>query len=288
MKLFIMLGCATQDYEMERPKVGTAGHSDGSREIVYVVGWPKSGCTWLARLLGDALNCPVGGTMGRKDYKEIATEGWNRPAPYVVRKTHFVLIDEDGPLVPRPHRLNWKRLTTERVIYIVRDPRDIAVSMAFYFEYSLDKALQQLRVGWRMPIEGGWVKHIEEWQDVSFPCIYTSFEALLENGKVEMARILREARLPTDEERIANAVERQSFANRKQHIVEQGEKFLHGEPHAVYLRGTEWQLTFMRKGIAGDWKNHFTRKHGKRAQRFFGPTMKRLGYIKKEDWWKSL
>lgn len=27
--------------------------------VIWVVGYPKSGNTWLARLLGDALNSPV-------------------------------------------------------------------------------------------------------------------------------------------------------------------------------------------------------------------------------------
>lgn len=273
---------------MTRPRVRQADHTDGDRQLIYVTGWPKSGCTWLTRLLGDVLDCPTGGTIAGKDHKELAAEGWDRPAPYVVRKAHFVLVDEGGSLVPRPHRLDWKKLADERVIHIMRDPRDIAVSMAFYFEYSIGKALQQLKSGWRMPIEGGWVEHIQEWIGVQFPCVHTSFELLTDDCVEETRRILLESGLPLDGARLPGAIQRQSFAVRRQHVIDQGEKYARGEPHYVYLRGTDWNLRFMRKGIVGDWKNHFTRKQGEQAQRFFGPMMKQLGYIKNEDWWKAL
>lgn len=273
---------------MKRPTVGDKDHNDGGRELIYVTGWPKSGCTWLVRLLGDVLNCPTGGAVPKKDYKEIAAEGWDRPGKYVVRKTHFVLIDEDGPLVPRPHRLNWKKLAGERIIHIMRDPRDIAVSMAFYFEYPIEKAIQQLRDGWRMPIEGGWASHIAKWMDPPFTCTHTSYEALSCDCAAEMRRILATARIPYDHARVDTAVQCQSFAVRRQHIIDQGERYKRGEPYEDYLRGTEWQLRFMRKGIAGDWVNHFTRGHGKSMQKYFGEAMMRLGYIENKDWWKSL
>ena len=33
-------------------------------ETVYVVGYPKSGCTWLTRLVAELLGCPVSGFLG--------------------------------------------------------------------------------------------------------------------------------------------------------------------------------------------------------------------------------
>lgn len=86
------------------------------KKVIFVAGYPKSGNTWLTRLLGDALDCPTGGSMPQQDAVEIACEGNDRPGHYVIRKGHFVLLNDDGPgqIVPRPHRLAWKRLNDNK------------------------------------------------------------------------------------------------------------------------------------------------------------------------------
>lgn len=251
------------------------------REPIYVAGWPKSGCTWLTRLLGDALNCPTGGATLPQDKKEIATEGQDRPGPYVVRKAHLVLLNRDrGPAIPAPHKLAWRRITNERFVFIIRDPRDIAVSSAAYFEIPIREALRKLHDGWDKADRGAWQDYVARWLDAEFDYVLTSYEELLEDGVSEVSWILDGlGGLHIDKPRIGWAVERQSFANRVKHIRELGHR---------YPRGREFNLRFMRKGIAGDWRNHFNKPLGRLAHEYFGGLMKRLGYIKDDDWWKSL
>ena len=63
---------------------------------IYVIGYPKSGTTWLTRMLGDLFECPTGASIAAADDSEIATEGADRVSDYVVRKGHFVFTEDES------------------------------------------------------------------------------------------------------------------------------------------------------------------------------------------------
>ena len=90
---------------------------------VLVVGYPK------AAVLGD----PAGGGIDRlpvagfwqRERKEIAIEGEDRISEYRCYKSHHQLV-ELGVLPNEPD--TW-------LVYILRDPRDIAISSATHFQF---------------------------------------------------------------------------------------------------------------------------------------------------------
>jgi hypothetical protein len=224
----------------------------------------------LTRLLGDALDCPTGGSTPEEDGNEPATEGRGRPGPWTARKGHFVLLDSvGGPAVPAPHKIAWRNLSDERVVHIVRDPRDVAVSAAFYLSQSVREFLPQFLAGEQWPHLGTWAEYVESWLDAPFAHVLTSYESLHRGRAGEVRRILAEARLPVDEERVVRAWERQSFARRRAWEEEHDERPVFGRA---------WNLRFMRKGIVGDWRNHLDGEMERAVRERFGPTMERLGY----------
>jgi len=78
-----------------------------SKINVIVNGYPKSGTTWLTKLVGDLL-----------------TAGTERVSTYACYKSHHnydELVDQ----------FNDKT----KLIYIIRDPRDIVVSGAYHFSF---------------------------------------------------------------------------------------------------------------------------------------------------------
>ena len=244
-----------------------------TKQTIYVAGYPKSGTTWLTRLLGDVLNSPTGGCMLQEDSKEIATEGQGRPGNYIVRKGHFVLIDDDtGSVVPRPHRLAWKQLTDEKIVFIVRDPRDICVSGAYHWQVTLEQFLDKMIKG-DIARCGRWDKYVKDWLGLHIglannhektTCLLT-YENLLDDTYFDIKFILDKFNVEFNSIEVKESIERQTFERRKAQIGD-NEK--------------ELRRNNMRKGITGDWRNYFTQEMNDRIWSEFGWMMEKLGYAK--------
>lgn len=242
---------------------------------IYVGGYPKSGVTWLCRALSDALNCPMGSGRPEWDAGSASTEGLSRPGPWFVRRGHYVLTGElCNQVVPRLQRLAWRCLGKSPAIFIVRDPRDIAVSSAYYWQVDLDTCLTKMTTAHFVPEIGcSWNNYVRAWLNAEFP-IVTSYEALIHNCAGELERILRVAHIPFDGDRLRQAVHRQSLEQRRKWTLSpEGQEFYRGQPRDA----VHW-MKFLRKGIVGDWVNHFNQDQKRFAQRHFGELMLELGY----------
>jgi len=249
----------------------------GDRRVIYVTGYPKSGTVWLTRLLADALNCPAL-PQSDEDVKDWVTEGLDRPAPFEVRHDHFVLTRiGDCPVVPALGYLAWKMLTDEIVVLIIRDPRDIVVSDAHHFNRPLDESLDAILNG--SSAHPPWIVHIGEWQNARFDYDCVRYEDLLVDPEGVVSRLFAHHELPFEQCRLRAVVQRQSFAERKRWTE------LHGD---MLPRGREFQLRQLRKGIAGDWHNHFKRAHGRYMEKHLGELMREQGYTQSSDWWEDL
>lgn len=227
---------------------------------IFVVGYPKSGNTWLSRLLGDVLNCPIQSGLGNL---ALADEGFDRRGKYVIRQRHT------------------RQPVDGKIIIITRDPRDVFVSIMYYWQHkTLEGAFY--RIGTKPGGDWGisifydlWFNRYKKYVDV-----YTTYETLLKDTDKELARILQALDIDFNKGRIDGTVRRQAFNKRRKSIK-------NGASDALPY-GKEIQLRNMRKGISGDWKNHFKRKHGKIVHEHLWEWMFRLGYEKDKSWWESL
>ena len=247
-----------------------------NRQTIYVLAYPKSGGSWLSRLLGDALNSPVGGINTAEDDKAMATEGQDRPGPYYIRHGHAVPVETGDTLIPDRFSFAYKQLKNERVVILIRDPRDVAVSAAAYWGRDLTTVLHCMGRGeWPLPHGSGWVKWVREWMDNK----QFSFALRYEDLNIEPFLCLRKVIIGLGIDRttapIERAVARQSFTARVAWTEQHGDTLNYGK---------EAQLRFLRKGVVGDWENHFTPEHRQIAADYFGKTMWELGYTEDERW----
>ncbi len=237
-----------------------------NRQTIFVSAYPKSGSTYLTRLLADILNSPSGGCMSSEDANEIATEGQGRLGPYVIRKGHYVLIaDDSGDVVPRPHRMAWKRLTNEKIVFLVRDPRDVCISGAYHWRVTPAEFLDRMIKGdvakcgrWDVYYHG---LHLIAELRPDIDQSWITYEYLLNDTRHQLITRLSEIGLRAVV--LDEAIERQSFSNRSKDLDEK-----------------EMRRNNMRKGVVGDWRNHFTKEMQDRIWNEFGWIMERLGYDK--------
>ena len=251
-----------------------------NRTPIYIAGFPKSGTTFTTRLIGDALNSPTGGSIPGQDHKEPASEGHDRPGKYVIRKGHFKILDGDPgtkSAVPRAHEIYIPKLSGgERVIFLVRDPRDICVSGSFYFNVPMKQYLNDLIHGTgKCRFFGGWREYVEKWiyTNTNYYQITTvRYEDLVRQPYLTMTRILEviEGEVK-DENRLAEAIKRNRFDAMKKRVEREGD---------TMPLGMLQNKRLVRKGIVGDWRNHFTDEMNDLSWQHFGNIMKLLGYTR--------
>ncbi len=221
---------------------------------IFIASQPRSGTTWLNRMLGDALNSPL---QAYKDETEPEYFGPSQTGNHIIRKYHFPVgyAEIDAP-----------------VILIYRDPRDVAVSRMFYRNMtpspqSLIGVINTFNTAKTTYI--GW---IEGWEKVANAT--TSYEKLHKHKHIELSRLISivapdELDINNKHLHIQEAFHRQSFTSV---MHKYGDRFVGS----------------MRKGIAGDWKNYFDRESGKHITETMGDLMLRQGYIENVDWWREL
>lgn len=234
-----------------------------SRKVIYVAGHPRSGTTWLTRLLGSYLNCPTGAFAPEYDAVEPATEGWSRPGGYVVRKGHFRLHHgRPGKVILGGHTLAYKELTDEKVIWIVRDPRDVAVSAQHYWNQpSLKAAIENNMAEWG--------PQIRDWLEADFSYFKVHYEDLWADTVSELCWIVQWLGQEVNIVRAKRAARKQSFLVRRRFAHMYGDKL---------PLGREYHIRFLRRGEPGAWKEHFDTETRALAYKCFGEMAQRLGY----------
>lgn len=228
-------------------------------KIIYVVGYPKCGNTWLSRLLGDALDSPIGGKES-DNRQAIADEGHNRKGEYLIKQRHITHYPDDA----------------YKVVFITRDPRDVCISVQHYWGiHDLTKAINIVGNGlWPVPHGGGWSGFNNHWSVILTPDDWVKYEELHSDTAGSLERILVNLNIePVND--IAQVVERQSFDARKKQLEQDGDN----HPHGKLV-----QLKNLRAGRVGDWRNVLNCEQAKLVDKLFGWRMWHLGYEESPEW----
>jgi hypothetical protein len=240
----------------------------------YVCEYPKSGGTWLGHMLADYLDVPFPQSpllplgMACVVHNHWPPHARMRRCLYLYRDGRDVMVSYYFYRLRecRSGRLPFERAMArrfERVFgpaYADTDPRR---NMARYIELEMSRPR-----GSRL----NWPAHVAAW---CFPrrehVVYLAYEQLLAAPVATLARCLEELGAgPVDVARLRASVERYTFTR------------MAGRPP-----GHEDRSAFLRKGIAGDWVNYFTREAAAVFDHYAGDALIRLGYESDRRWLTS-
>lgn len=235
-------------------------------------GYPKSGTSWLCQLLSGYLDIPH-------------PQNYSMPiAMRAVLHNHW-MYDERFPLSA----------------YVVRDGRDVLVSMYFYSMRSIalprhPRQAARLRERFTRVLGSGydpedvsrnlprfleveftdpiavrgvtWGRHVRSWcAEPHRNVVVTRYERLLADAGNELARVVEAVTgAPADLERVARTVTAHDFSGSGRDA------------------GHEDRTSFMRRGVQGDWRDKFSRDAAEVFEHYAGDDLRLLGYEQDAHW----
>jgi hypothetical protein len=180
-------------------------HRGISAQDAFLVAYPKSGTTWLAGMLA---HLATGRELDFGDHDELT--------PPVGSHVRARPILGTGRLI-RSHEAASPGITDgyARVVYMVRDGRDVAVSYFHDFrrkgmlDRSFDEFFEAFLMG-DLDAWGPWSAHITSWLDSpqaeSGTLLVVRYEDLVSRPEAELLRVATFLGLPVDTERVAATV----------------------------------------------------------------------------------
>ncbi len=271
--------------------------------VVWLASYPRSGNTWIRILLSNLLEGK--GVPG--DINNFALKG--ESANSVQAFEELTLLDSDllktreiEALRPTVHDAESKHSGEAKLlkthdaytyvkggtpllgraaraaIYLVRDPRDVAVSFAAHFGIGIDAAIRRMNdqddtIGGFLQTRQrltGWTGHVTSWLDqLDLPVHVIRYEDLHADTSAVFAAALDFLGANYTRHQLEQAVVHSGFAELRRQERENG-----------FCESLPAETLFFRRGETGSWRQELTATQIGVIESDHAITMKRLGYLR--------
>ncbi len=272
-------------------------------KIVWLASYPKSGNTWLRAFLHNYIaeaktpysinrltdfsvsesNALFYQRYDKRPGASYSIADTQRLRPLVHRdltelhddlvfvKTHNACLTiQDIPLCTPE--------CTEAAIYILREPRDVAISYSAYTGQSIDQIItfmnksQAANRGTNAQVFeflGSWSRHAVSWTRQSRKLLILRYEDMLEHPRQSFGKVIDFLGGEAEPERLARAIKFSSFPVLTAQESEQG--YAASAPNSA--------STFFRIGKAGQWRDVLTAAQALRIETDHQAIMRQFGYL---------
>ncbi|MBF0371818.1 MAG: sulfotransferase domain-containing protein [Alphaproteobacteria bacterium] len=271
----------------------------------WLASYPKSGNTWLRLALwalrhgrpggiGDVVGwIPVsGGRTAFDAMLDIESSDLEWAEVELLRPRFYEAMARQAtePMLRKVHEA-WLRTpageplfppaVTLGAIYMVRDPRDVAVALSFHLDLSLDETIAfmadpaaglfskttRLYRQFACPLLT-WSLHVESWLDTpDVRVLAVRYEDMVADLPAELGRVARFLGWSAEPEAVAAAIEGSRF-----------DRLRSEEERMGFYEKPPGMERFFRRGEAGGWRDTLTPAQAARIERDHGAVMSRLGY----------
>jgi hypothetical protein len=239
---------------------------------IFLVSYQKSGNTWVRFLLANLMSSGTPITLLEMEDR----------VPMIYDCSNWVLRQKPRPRTIASHECFDPRY--RRVIYILRDPRDVAVSSYYHhlklrdipegypMELFVSRWLHETQ--YDSPRFGSWREHVLSWtetrgRDSGF--LLVRYEDMKRNPQTELAKLGSFLGLAVSPEKLVRAIELSSAERMRE---------LEKQQHELWVRtkGFRADVPFIRNALAGGWKSSLPENSVRAIEEDCGTVMQALGY----------
>ena len=242
---------------------------------------------------------PAGSPAGESRHGPQPAEGPPPESPPAFVKVHDAYLRTgDGTAL-------FPKAVTAGVVYLVRNPLDVAVSYAHHLQKSIDDTIRWMNdpAAAEAEVAGGihtqlpqplmtWSGHVSSWLDQEeLPMHVARYEDLLADPMAAFGAVVRFAGLDREDGTPAGERARSSLRGRSSTSA----RLARAVDHAAFsrLRAQEEEYgfaekqptapSFFRAGVAGSWRTALGARQVRALVDAHGPVMARLGYLREAE-----
>lgn len=285
-----------------------AADPNDPKGIVWIASYPKSGNTWvrvfLHHLIRQAAGRPVEehdidelsrtsrSAAGRVDlFEQVLGKPVTMADPIEIaaarpKVQQAIMEERDGLVFAKTHSFLGRlfnyplinRAASAGAVYVVRNPLDVAVSLAFHLDVTYDSAIRSMAaplnasIGTAIAVPeiwGTWSENVASWTEDPPPVIHVvRYEDLIADPRGAFTGIVEHMRLETTPEQIDEAIALAAFDRLKAEEEARG-----------FAEKPETARRFFRRGTAGQWREELDAGQVERIVADHGEQMRRFGYL---------